>query len=110
MLYQATETDAEEMGTAKDVAEALHTHYPGHLWAVTIKQGMVIVKNLHISHRYCMVFPMSDAYSSSELGRLVMLYAGEFLERAGLRHVSEGQRARHLEGAAKWKPWEAIGA
>jgi hypothetical protein len=110
VIYQAVETDAKEMGTAKTVAETLHAHYPGHLWMVMCRDGLIVIKNLHISHRYGMVMKQSDMYSAAELQRQVIRNGGEFLERAKLEHVSEGQRARQLEGAEKWKPWEAIGA
>ena len=42
---------ANDLIMAKDMADTLNTHYPGHLWAVNVdgKQGMADIRNLALS-------------------------------------------------------------
>lgn len=40
---------ASDMVLAKNMAELLHKHYPGHLWAVTCENGLATVRNMYPS-------------------------------------------------------------
>lgn len=74
---------ANDMLMAKEMAEALHAHYPGHLWAVTCdgQTGMADVRNLALSGEWGFRLHLKKIYSASEFRRRVVMAGGEFLER-----------------------------
>ena len=94
-----------DMDVCKDVAESLHKHYPGHLWAVSIQGGMIVIKNLAISHSHGMCVRL-DSYYADPRNHKIMMMAGELLERAHLRRGrDDGAPVTILEGvAAKYQP------
>jgi hypothetical protein len=68
---------------AKEMADALFTAYPGHLWAVHVdgKQGMADIRNLHLSGKYGYRLRMPLIYSASAFKKDVLRAGGEILER-----------------------------
>lgn len=76
---------ANEMTTAKDMADILHTAYPGHLWAVNVERGVADVRNLALSGRWGFRLVLPAVYSASEFKRDVIRAGGEILERYKLR-------------------------
>ena len=49
MIATADVDTLAEMAVAKQVAEDLHSAYPGHAWAVTVRGGAIIIKDLIVS-------------------------------------------------------------
>lgn len=98
-IMSADEIDL--LDRAKDVAETLTKHYPGHLWAVAwAPGGTLIVKNLAISSQYGFTIDYAKICSSSDLVKAAVLAGGELLERAGMKRGTwDGQFAKQLEGS-----------
>ncbi len=69
---------ATQVTLAKNVAERLHKHYPGHQWAVEVKDSTINVFNLALSGRWGFVMHISkiDGKFNS-----VVKAGGELLER-----------------------------
>lgn len=67
---------------AKEVAERLNRHYPGHAWAVNadVMQGIVRVHNLNLSGEWGFILKMDDLHADST-GKLIVNAGGELLER-----------------------------
>lgn len=108
-LYRGDAETLQEMDICKDVAETLHQHYPGHLWAVSVQNGAVVVKNLKISHTHGMIIHLKN-YFADPSNKLVIRLGGELLERAHIkRGRDDGENAYILEGAAaKYQPTNGI--
>jgi len=68
---------------AKQIAEILHTHYPGHLWGVTAQsdQGIATVRNLRFSGNWGFVLKLRDIVTHKELVKRTKWAGGELLER-----------------------------
>lgn len=79
--------DANDLVMSKDMAEALHAAYPGHLWAVQVqgKQGMADVRNLMLSGNWGFRIKLPLVYSASDFKKQVVRAGGEILERYRLR-------------------------
>lgn len=109
MLLQGHTQDIRDMDIAKDVAESLHKHYPGHLWAVSVQGGIVYIRNLAVSHSHGMVVHLSSYYADPG-NRKIITSAGELLERAHLkRGADNGDQAIILEGVAeKYQPRDGL--
>lgn len=77
------EINANDLVMAKQMADALHKHYPGHLWAVTCdgSKGIATIRSLDLSGNYGYVLKLSDGYSASQFDQRVMRAGGEILER-----------------------------
>ena len=84
-----------DFAMAKDMAEALHEAYPGHLWAVTCEgdKGIATVRNLNLSGEWGFVLHLKKQYSSSDLKRQVLMAGGEVLERFRLNRGIADQPA-----------------
>ena len=86
-LLIANEHDAQQnmldLALAKDVAETLNTHYPGHLWAVNCQgdHGILTNHNLMLSGRWGFILHLDKDYSASDMMRRVIRAGGEILER-----------------------------
>jgi hypothetical protein len=67
---------------ARNIAETLHKHYPGHLWAVTCegRTGMATIRNLALSATYGYYIRLAELNGDSHY-RLVVKAGGEILER-----------------------------
>jgi hypothetical protein len=103
-VFVVEQCDANEildMEKAKEVAETLNQKYPGHLWAVSVQGGVLVVKNLAISTFYGFIIKHHDSYSASDLARTACEAGGELLERAGMPRDKpwDGNMARKLEGS-----------
>ncbi len=99
------EDDSGDMTLAKDICAVLDRHYPGYRWAVNVNSegGVVDILNTNISSTYGYRLMLKDVYADPGR-RLVILGAGEFLERARLKRgrrtedettILEGERADH---------------
>lgn len=89
-----------DMEKAKEVAETLQKHYPGHLWAVSFQGSALVVKNLAISSFYGFIIKHHDSFSATDLAKRAVLAGGELLERAKMkRGVWDGQMAQSLAGS-----------
>lgn len=67
--------------TAKNIAETLHRHYPGHLWAVTCegKKGIATIRNLMFSADWGYILKLKTIFGDPQL-RCVVRAGGEMLE------------------------------
>jgi hypothetical protein len=101
VVEQCDPTELLDMEKAKEVGETLNQHYPGHLWAVSVQGGVLVVKNLAISTFYGFVIKHADAFSASDLARTAVLAGGELLERAGMSRDKpwDGRMAQELQGS-----------
>jgi len=85
---------------ARDAAETLNKHYPGHLWAVNVnsdpKGGIMVIKNFAISSTFGMTLHLAKL--DPTLKKVVMA-GGELLERAKmLRGKAQGDKATYVDG------------
>lgn len=71
---------------AKQIAETLDKHYPGHAWMVTadVLQGVVKIYNLELSNEYGYVLHIDTLLNDPSM-KITIKAGGEFLERYGLR-------------------------
>lgn len=81
LLTDSPQLAATDLVLARNMAETLHRHYPGHLWAVTCEQGVATVRNLLLSGQWGFVLRVAEQYSASEFERNVIRAGGEVLER-----------------------------
>ena len=85
ILVDAQESagDALDFSMSKNIAEALNTKYPGHLWAVRVRgeQGIATIHNLMLSAEYGYLLKLENNYSISDLIARAVRGAGEILER-----------------------------
>lgn len=83
LVTDAPDLAANDLILAKQMADTLHKHYPGHLWAVTCdgQKGIATVRNLALSGNYGFIIKLRDHYSASNFEREVMRAGGELLER-----------------------------
>jgi hypothetical protein len=70
-----------DYNTAKEIGDILNRHYPGHLWAVHVKSGLVQIRDLMLSGKWGFVLMLPSIYSASDLSRQVVNAGGELLER-----------------------------
>lgn len=105
MIYQAETEELLDLNLAKDIAETLHEHYPGHMWAVNVRGGIAIIKNLYISAQWGMVLHYNNIKGDAQdRKRRVIRSGGEFLERAGLkRGAYQGQQVTAVDGIKKYR-------
>ena len=71
---------------AKQIAETLNKHYPGHAWMVdaNVMQGIVRIHNLELSQEYGYILHI-DKLANDPSMSLTIRAGGEFLERFGLK-------------------------
>lgn len=88
---------------ARQMVSDLCIAYPGHPWFVTIKGGIVHVKNLDLPQNWGMCLHYSQMKDdATERKRQVLMAAGEYLERARLkRGAKTGEKATSVEGIAQ---------
>src|SRR5258708_2253712 len=94
-LVEASTLGANEFFMAKNAAEVLHKHYPGHLWAVNVDGGLMDVRNLYLSGNWGFRLSIPAIYSSSELDKRVMRAGGELLERYRQRRAQADEADIH---------------
>ena len=80
---------ANDIVMAKNMADALQKHYPGHLWAVTCdgKQGVATVRNMMLSGNWGVVIKLKTLNGDPSM-RSVMRAGGEVLERYNLARAN----------------------
>jgi len=83
----AIDLDANDYVMSKNMAEALHAKYPGHLWAVTCEgdKGIATVRDLYLSGNYGFILKLPEIYSASDFEKRVIMAGGEILERYRLK-------------------------
>lgn len=76
-------TTATDHIMAKNMADALDSHYPGHLWAVSAdsKTGLCTIRDLLLSGQMGCVLKIPAIYSASAFQADVIRSGGEILER-----------------------------
>lgn len=105
MIIQAHTEEDRDMGVAKDIADTLMKHYPNHLWAVTVKGGVAVIKALNISSLWGYVLKMADIGHAKVRDKAVMHAGGEILERAKLERAGyTGKKAVSVDGIEDYKP------
>ena len=97
MTVEAIDLDTQNMTPAelalgKQVAEALHDHYPGHLWAVNVERGLVTVMNLALSGRWGFVLHQAKVQGDPDM-KEVMRAGGELLERYNVARGAATERS-----------------
>lgn len=72
---------ANDYVVAKNIAETLHKHYPGHLWAVTSegKKGIATIRNLLLTGSRPYVLHLKTIFGDPHL-RCVVRAGGHILE------------------------------
>lgn len=88
-------TSANDMLMAKDIADTLNNHYPGHLWAVNVDgpNGVANIRDLLLSGQMGYVLKLVNMFSASDFKRDVIRAGGEILERYRMTRgrLDEGQ-------------------
>lgn len=84
-LDDSIQNSLNELLLSKKVGEHLNRHYPGHLWAVHVRDGLIIVQNLLLSGKWG--FVLKEENLDPDL-KMVMRAGGELLERY---NVSRGR-------------------
>ncbi len=99
---------ANDLLMAKEMAEALHAAYPGHMWAVTCdgQVGFADVRNMALSGSWGFRLRLSDIYSASAFRKDVIMAGGELLERYKLNRGKLDQAqydSLHSDFAGRFK-------
>ena len=93
IVTDAPQVAINDLVMAKQMADDLHTAYPGHLWAVAIDKSFLDVRNLYLSGNWGFRLSIPQMYSSSDWDKKVLRAGGEILERYR-------QRRAHADDAA----------
>lgn len=104
LLTDAPQVAANELVMAKNMADLLHRHYPGHLWAVNVDGGMANVRNLALSGQWGFRIKVPLIYSASQFDRKVVMAGGELLERYRVRRGAATEAMNHLLTDAAGRP------
>lgn len=107
MILQAFTEFDQDMNMAKDIAETLHAQYPGHAWAVAVKGGVAVIKDLYISSLWGYVLKYAAIKDDAGVRRKTVIRAGgEILERAHQPRAArvDGLKPHTLEGVPDYKP------
>lgn len=77
------DVNANDYVMAMEMANTLHQHYPGHLWAVTCEgdRGIATVRNLGLDGNWGFILKLSDLSTASDWKKRVQMAGGEVLER-----------------------------
>jgi len=81
IITDSPDLKINEFNLAKRVAEHLHNHYPGFLWAVDVGGGLVNIRCMNLSGSMGYTLHEKAIYSASEFEKNVMRAGGEILER-----------------------------
>jgi len=78
-------TSPEDISYAKDIADALSKHYPGHPWLVNVDhtQNMITIQNPMLSQQWGYVKHISNTMRA-DIPKWTKKVGGEFLERFGV--------------------------
>lgn len=78
---------ANDLLMAKEMAELLNKHYPGHMWAVSCDgggTGFADVRNLSLSGTWGFRVKLRELFSASDFRHRIVMAGGEILERYNL--------------------------
>ncbi len=83
IVTDAPQVAINDFVMAKQMADDLHTAYPGHLWGVAVdgKIGFADVRNLGLSGNWGFRIRLDFVYSASQTKKKVLMAGGELLER-----------------------------
>jgi hypothetical protein len=81
MLVDSPQIAINEFFMAKNAADHLHKHYPGHLWAVAIDGGFLDIRDLYLSGDHGYRLKIGQMFSGSDWEKKIMRAGGEILER-----------------------------
>lgn len=103
LTTDSPEIDVNDHVMARHMADTLHKHYPGHLWAVTCdgRKGIATVRNLALSGEWGFVLHLPQIYSASEWDKRVVRAGGEILERYRISRASHDRVADQIAAAPK---------
>lgn len=104
ILFTEGSTDAQA-SEAEKVMGILCAAYPGHPWAVRVDKGIIFIRYLAFEGPWGMnIKTGKEDWSSSNLSRKIVMAAGEWLERAGLKRGREnGDEIQKVEGVPERK-------
>ena len=104
MIATADVDTLAEMSVAKQVAEDLHSAYPGHMWAVTVRGGAIVIKDLFVSSLWGFAIKYGDVKHDAKVMKQEVIRAGgEILERARLeRGMRTDQAVTRVDGIANY--------
>ena len=92
----------EDDTLAKSMLHDIVSAYPGHAWFVTIKGGVIHIKDLDLNDKWGMALHYSQLKGdANDRKRSLIRSAGEFLERANLmrgRKRDNQHRVTHIDG------------
>jgi len=85
IVYTEGATKAQE-DEAEMILDVLSTVYPGHPWAVRVYDGGFFIRHLDFPANWGMNCKFAKfGYDAAVLKRTIIMKAGEWLERAGLK-------------------------
>ena len=85
ILWTEGATKAQE-DEAEDIINILTMAYPGHPWAVRVYDGGFFIRHLAFEGNYGMNCKFSQVgHDAAVMRRQIIHYAGEWLERAGIK-------------------------
>lgn len=102
IVYAEGDTPELEAEAQWILFSVLAKFYPGHPWSVRAYSGGFFIRHLGFPANWGMNCPdQRKLYSASAYQKLVVIMAGEWLERAGLKRgrYDSDQEIEHLEGA-----------
>lgn len=90
--YEEGKTKSQQ-DTANQILQLLDVCYPNHPWAVRVGDGFIFIRHLAFGTNWGMNIKTKEVdHDAAVLRRKVIMLAGEWLERAGLRRgVGEDQ-------------------
>lgn len=113
-IIQTESQDPLNLPLMKEIGETLARAYPGYSWFIRIDDGLLMISTVDINGTLGkqtslrMVRQYSQiAHDAEYRKRVVLMAAGELLERAHLRRgQSSGEKPKVFEGGeiADWKP------
>lgn len=87
------------MSEAEKVVGILVSAYPNHPWGVRVDKGIIFIKYLGFRGNWGMMLKTREVdHDAAVLKKQVIFLAGEWLERAGLKRVGEGEEIFTVEG------------
>lgn len=76
---------AFEMGIAKQAGDELERHYPGWMWFIEVKGGVVEIRSGYMDFKHGFRVKITkEYYSASQLAKEIVRAGGEMLERTNM--------------------------
>lgn len=92
-LTDVPDLAANEYFLAKNAAEVLHKHYPGHLWGVSVCESVLDVRNMALAGNWGFRLTIPAIYSISDWDKQIMRAGGALLEHYKQRRGQVDWRA-----------------